>query len=47
MQSGATAATTAANELALGFDLDSGFGDALTAGAGSTQRGNVSPASDM
>ena len=47
MQSGVTAATTAANELALGFYLDSGFGQALTAGTGFTQRANVSPASDI
>lgn len=47
VQSGATAATTAANELALGFYLDSGFGDTLAAGTGFTQRANVSPTSDM
>ena len=47
VQSGTTAATTASNELALGFYLDSGFGDTLAAGAGFTQRGNVSPTSDM
>jgi hypothetical protein len=45
--SGATAATTAGPELAVGFYLDSGFSDTLTAGAGWTQRVNVSPASDM
>ena len=47
MQSGATAATTAADELALGFYVDSGFGDTLTPGTGFTQRGNVSPDGDM
>jgi hypothetical protein len=45
--SGATAATTAANELALGFYVDSGFGDTLTPGTGFTQRSNVSPDGDM
>jgi hypothetical protein len=44
--SGATAATTAANELALGLYVDSGFGDALAAGSGYTGRVNVSPTSD-
>ena len=34
VSSGATPATTAANELALGFYADSGFGDTLTAGRG-------------
>jgi N,N-dimethylformamidase beta subunit-like, C-terminal/Domain of unknown function (DUF4082)/Fibronectin type III domain/Bacterial Ig domain len=47
VQSGATAVTTAANELALGFYVDSGFGDTLTPGTGFTQRGNVSPDGDM
>ena len=47
VQSGATAATTAANELALGFYLDSGFGDTLSAGSGFTARANVSPAPDI
>jgi hypothetical protein len=41
--SAATAATTAAGELALGFYADSGFGDNLTPGTGFTQRVNVSP----
>lgn len=41
--SGATQPTTAANELAIGFYLDSGFGDALGGGAGYTTRANVSP----
>ena len=45
--SGATAPATLSNELAVGFYADSGFGDALTAGAGFTSRVNVSPASDM
>jgi len=47
VQSGATPAATAAGELALGFYVDSGFGDTLTAGSGFTQRGNVSKAGDM
>ena len=45
--SGATAATTAGNELALGFYADSGFRTTLAAGAGFTQRANISGASDM
>lgn len=47
VQSGATAAASADNELAVGFYNDSGFGDALTAGAGFTGRVNVSPTNDM
>jgi hypothetical protein len=47
VQSGATASTTADNELALGFYLDSGFGDALTAGSGFTPRANVAPTGDI
>ena len=45
--SGPTAATTADGELAVGFYADSGFGRTLTAGAGFTQRVNVSPTGDM
>jgi hypothetical protein len=45
--SGATPATTASGELALGFYVDSGFGDTLTAGSGFTRRSSVSNASDM
>jgi hypothetical protein len=45
--SGATAATTAGNELALGFYNDSGFGDSLGVGPGYTGRVNVSSTSDM
>jgi hypothetical protein len=45
--SGATPATTAPNELALGFYADSGFGDLLTAGTGWTSRANISRAGDM
>jgi hypothetical protein len=41
--SGATPATTGANELALGLYADSGFGDALTGDAAYAQRVNVSP----
>jgi hypothetical protein len=45
--SGATAASTAANELAVGFYADSGFGDTLTTGTGWTRRSNISSTSDM
>jgi hypothetical protein len=45
--SGATAATTASGELALGLYADSGFGDTLTAGAGFSSRVNVSNTPDM
>jgi hypothetical protein len=45
--SGATAATTASNELAVGFYVDSGFGDTLTAGSGFTRRSLVSNTPDM
>jgi hypothetical protein len=45
--SGATLATTAPNEVALGFYVDSGFGDTLTPGSGWTSRVNVSNASDV
>ena len=45
--SGATPATTAPSELALGFYVDSGFGDTLTPGSGWTSRVNVSNASDI
>lgn len=47
VQSGATAAAAADNELAVGFYNDSGFGDALTPGAGFFSRVNVSPTNDM
>jgi hypothetical protein len=47
VQSGATAAAAGANELAVGFYNDSGFGDTLTANAGFTGRVNVSPTNDM
>jgi hypothetical protein len=47
VNSGATPATTAGGELALGFYVDSGFGDSLTAGSGFTSRANVSNTSDM
>jgi Galactose oxidase-like, Early set domain/Fibronectin type III domain/Glyoxal oxidase N-terminus len=47
VSSGATPATTAGNELAIGFYADSGFGDTLTAGSGFMQRANVSNAPDM
>ena len=36
-----------ADELAVGFYADSGFGDSLAGGSGYTVRANVSPASDM
>jgi hypothetical protein len=45
--SGSTAAASEANELAVGFYADSGFGDTLASGAGFTSRINVSPAPDM
>jgi hypothetical protein len=45
--SGATAATTAGNELALGLYADSGFGRTLAAGSGWSPRANVSPTGDM
>jgi outer membrane protein assembly factor BamB len=45
--SGATPATTAGNELAIGFYVDSGWGATLTSGAGYTSRTNVSPTGDM
>jgi hypothetical protein len=47
VSSGATPATTASNELAIGFYVDSGFGDTLTAGVGFTSRVNISPTSDI
>ena len=45
--SGATPATTAPGELALGFYNDSGFGTALVGGTGYTVRTNVSPNNTM
>jgi RHS repeat-associated protein len=45
--SGATPATTAGNELAVGAYVDSGFNDTLSYGSGWSGRVNVSPASDM
>jgi hypothetical protein len=47
VSSGATPPTTAANELAIGFYLDSGFGDALSGGTGYTTRANLSPDGDI
>jgi Domain of unknown function (DUF1929)/Fibronectin type III domain/Kelch motif len=47
VSSGATAATTAPNELSVGFYADSGFGDTLTADPGYTGRVNVSPTGDI
>ncbi len=47
VSSGATPAVGAVNELALGFYTDSGFDDALAAGAGFTQRINVSSVGDI
>ena len=44
---GATTPTTAENELAIGFYLDSGFGDSLTGAVGYTTRANVSPDNDV
>jgi hypothetical protein len=47
VSSGATGPTSTDGLLALGFYVDSGFGATLTAGAGYTQRANVSPTGDM
>ena len=47
VSSGPTTATGAANELAVGFYSDSGFGDTLTAGSGYTARTNISGTGDM
>ena len=47
VSSGSTAATTAPNELSIGFYADSGFGDTLTGDPGYTSRVNVSPEGDM
>ncbi len=43
VSSGATQPTTGAEDLAIGFYLDSGFGDKLAGGSGYTTRANVSP----
>jgi hypothetical protein len=47
VSSGATQPTNGANELAIGFYLDSGFGDKLAGGAGYATRANVSPDGDI
>jgi hypothetical protein len=47
VSSGSTPATNSAGELAIGFYVDSGFNDTLTAGSGWTSRVNVSKASNM
>jgi hypothetical protein len=47
VSSGATPATTASGELAIGFYADSGFTDTLTPGTGWTGRVNLSPTPDM
>jgi hypothetical protein len=47
VSSGMTPATTDGSELAIGFYVDSGFGDTLTPGSGYAGRVNVSPSSDM
>jgi hypothetical protein len=47
VSSGATGATTSAGNLAVGFYVDSGFGDALQGGTGFTTRTNVSNTGDM
>jgi hypothetical protein len=47
VSSGATAASTAAGELAIGFYADSGFSNTLTGDSTYTVRTNVSPTSDM
>ena len=45
--SGPTPPTTAGNELAVGFYVDSGFGDVPSPAAGYSPRVNVSPTGDM
>jgi hypothetical protein len=47
VSSGSTPATTAANELSVGFYADSGFDNTLTGGPGYTSRVNVSPTGDI
>jgi hypothetical protein len=47
VSSGSTSATTAPNELSVGFYADSGFGNTLTRDPGYTGRVNVSPAGDI
>jgi hypothetical protein len=47
VSSGATPATTAAGELALGFYADSGFGNTATAASGWTMRARIAAVSDM
>jgi len=47
VSSGSTAATTAPNELSLGFYSDSGFDDTLTADPGYSGRVDVAPTGDM
>lgn len=47
VNSGSTPATTSAGELAMGFYVDSGFNDTLTAGSGWTSRVNISKTTNM
>jgi hypothetical protein len=47
VSSGATQPATGANELAIGFYLDSGFGDTLGGGTGYTTRAKVAPDGDI
>jgi hypothetical protein len=47
VSSGSTPGATLSNELAIGFYLDSGFSDTLSAGPGYTPRSNISPAGDI
>jgi hypothetical protein len=47
VRSGSTAPTTSANELALGFYVDPGSGDNLSASSPFTRRVNISPTSDV
>ena len=47
VESGPTAPTKTANELAVGLYADSGFGDTLAAGAGFTQRSVIPPNGQM
>jgi hypothetical protein len=47
VSSGATQPTSGSSGVAIGFYLDSGFGDTLSGGSGYTTRANVSPAGNV
>jgi hypothetical protein len=47
VSSGSTPATTAPNEMAIGFYADSGFGDTLTGDPGYATRVKIAPVGDM